>query len=403
MKVAYVVSRFPVVTETFIVREINGVDAAPDADVELFALFPPDQAFIHPAAERWVPVVHQPSPKDAFSGMLWWALRRPARLAQVLAGVARGYWRRPGRLARALVTLPIAAAHARGMQRLGVGHVHAHFANYPALAAWIAGRLLDVPYSVTAHAHDLFVDQSNLVRLVDDAAFVATISEYNRVFIHRLGVDGSTPVRVVHCGVDLERLAFEERAFPAAGPVRLLCVAGLQTKKGHAVLLDALASGLPGFERLELDLVGAGPLEAALRARVVASGLHGKVRFHGALSEDAVAERLAAADALVLPSIVAPNREMEGIPVAIMEALAVGLPVIGTSLSGLPELLRQDATCLLATPGDPTSLAAALRSLLDDHGAARRRARAGRALVEAEFDIDQTVSRMLSLLRAAAG
>lgn len=402
-RVAYIVSRFPVATETFIVREINRVDAAPDVAVHLFSLFPPDRPFVHPTAERWVPAAHQPDPRAAVGGLLWWALRRPGRLAGAIGSVVRGYWRRPGRLARALVTVPIAAGHARTMRGLDIGHVHAHFANYPALAAWLCGRLLGIPYSVTAHAHDLFVDQSNLGRLVDDAAFVATVSEYNRVFLADMSTQGATPIELVHCGVDLERLAFAERDLPREGPVRLLCIAGLQVKKGHAVLFEALAKPLPGFTRFELDLVGSGPLEDELRAHVDRLGLAGRVRFHGPQSEEQVAQRLAHADALVLPSIVAPNGEMEGLPVAILEALAAGVPAIGTSLSGIPELLRRDATCLLATPGDVTSLAAALRSLLDDPEAARRRARAGRTLVEAEFDIEQTASRMLSLFRASAG
>jgi colanic acid/amylovoran biosynthesis glycosyltransferase len=400
VRVAYVVSRFPVATETFIVRELNEVDADPEIAVDLFALFPPVQAFTHPAAERWVPLAHQPTVGASLAGLLFWAARRPARLATSVAAVVRGYWRRPARLARALATVPIAAGHARTMRRIGAEHVHAHFANYPALAAWLAGRLLDVPYSVTAHAHDLFVDQSNLRRLVDDAAFFATISEYNRAFISRLGVSGGTPIEVVHCGVDLDRLGFRERDLPREGRVRLLCIAGLQEKKGHRVLLDALAMGLPGFERFELELVGTGPLEAGLREHVQAVGLSRRVRLLGGQTEDAVLERLLAADALVLPSVVARDGEMEGIPVAIMEALATGLPAVGTSLSGLPELVRGGATLLLATPGDPVSLATALRALLEDPEAAQARARAGRALVETEFDIRETGRRMVALLRS---
>jgi colanic acid/amylovoran biosynthesis glycosyltransferase len=196
---------------------------------------------------------------------------------------------------------------------------------------------------------------------------------------------------------------FRPRALPADGPVRAICVATLNPLKGHAILLDALASGGAELERVELDLVGSGPLESSLRAQVARLGLQQRVRFHGTRSEHEVSQMLDSADVFVLASVVTPTGWMDGIPVALMEALAAGLPVIASRLSGIPELIRDGETGLLASPGDPLDLARALGQLLADPGATIERARAGRSLIEQEFDIERSAERMVTLFSAAVG
>lgn len=185
------------------------------------------------------------------------------------------------------------------------------------------------------------------------------------------------------------------RAIPSDGPVTAACVATLEEKKGHAVLLAALASS-PRLDRMELELVGDGPLRADLERQAAALGLSGRVRFRGSLTEAEVAEVLARAHIFVLPSIIAPDGQMEGLPVALMEALASGLTAVSTRQSGIPELIRDGETGYLAEPGDPNDLARALeRALTGDIDPAK-----GRALVEEEFDIRSTADRMYELLTA---
>ena len=398
MKVAYLVSRFPIATETFILRELIAVQRELGTDVELMSLFGSRKAFAHPAAAPFVARLRRPGAREALAGVAWALATRPRALAGAVGHVLRAYRRSPDRLARALVTTLIATAHARTAARLQLDHIHAHWANLPALAAWVVQRLTGVSYSITPHAHDIFIDQTNLRSLVDDAAFVVAISEYNRFFL-RGHSSGHTPLPVIRYGIDLQRFAFEPKPIPDQGPVRALCVASLAEQKGHRVLFDALALGGPDLERIHLDLVGAGPLRDALAARARELGLGERVTFHGTLDEDAVAERTRAADLVVLPSIVAPNGRQEGLPNVLLEALASGTPAVGTALSGIPELLREDATCLLAMPGDPASLAAALDHVLRHPDAAARRVIAGRALVERDFSIGLAGRRMAGFLR----
>jgi len=399
VRIAYIVSRFPHVSETFIVRELNGVERAGDIEIALFSLFAPVDETIHPDAALWVERLRIGSARGAAAATLRWLVRRPLVMLGAFLRVGWAYRRRPRLLWRALLTLTVASAHARTIRELGVRHVHAHYATYPALAAWMCRRLTAVPYSFTAHAHDIFLDQSFLATLVRDADFAVPISAFNLRFIREhAGEDEPTPLHVVHCGVDPQRYAFRPRVPPADGPVRALCVASLQGYKGHRVLLHALAGAGDALRRVRLDLVGSGALRGELEDLAIALGIAGRVRFHGPLTEPQVLAMLDVADLFVLPSIIEPTGFMEGIPVVLMEAMAVGMPVVATRLSGVPELVRDGETGLLAEQGDPQSLAAALELTLRDPIAAGRRVAAARRLVERDFDVRASARRMAELL-----
>jgi colanic acid/amylovoran biosynthesis glycosyltransferase len=229
------------------------------------------------------------------------------------------------------------------------------------------------------------------------------VSDYNRRFLHAHDSLGSTPVYVVHCGLDPAAYPFRLRALPRAGPLRAVCVASLQEYKGHHVLLRALADAGQRLGRVELDLVGDGPARSELERLAQQLGLASRVRFHGSLPEPAVAVLLEAADLFVLPSVIARNGQQEGLPVSLVEALAAGVPVVATRLSGVPEVVQENGTGLLAEPGDPEDLARALEATLDDPAAARARAEAGLRLVEREFDLRDSAEALTRLFLRACG
>jgi colanic acid/amylovoran biosynthesis glycosyltransferase len=394
--IAYVVSRFPVASETFILRELNGVEDA-GLQLRLWALFAAPSPFLHPSAERWMPRLELPKRGEVVWAALGWLVRRPLRTASTLGLVAGSHWRRPRYLVRALAAALIATAHARSARTGGVSHVHAHFASYPAIAAWVIYRMVGCSYSVTAHAHDIFIDQSFLPRILKDASFVVAISAFNRDYLRQFGAGHRTPIHVVHCGIELSAYAYRPRFVPLTGVIRGLCVASFREYKGHAVLLDALSLAGSEGERIVVDLVGSGPLQPAIEAQARAQGLTGRVNFLGSRTEEQVAQLLDTADFFVLPSIVAADRQMEGIPVALMEAMAAGVPVIATELSGVPELVRHRQTGLLASPGDADSLARLLIGLLNDPPGAHERACRAYQLVGSEFRISETVRMMVRL------
>src|SRR5947208_1624432 len=230
LRLAYLVSRFPTTTETFVVRELNAVARRPGFDADLYALFPTPKGVVQESARGWVGRVHRARLGTCVTHLARWALRRPVRLASTVALIVRDHFRSPKVLIRALATIGVAAVHAETIVAKQTDHIHAHFATYPANAAWFCHRLTGVPYSFTAHAHDLYVHPLGVRRRAADASFVVAISDFNRRLLQRLAPE-SAPVHIVHCGVDSETYRFEEHAPPERGAVSVLCVASLREKK----------------------------------------------------------------------------------------------------------------------------------------------------------------------------
>lgn len=404
MVIAYVASRFPDVSQTWMIREMDAVSTDPEIECELLSLFPPMQrtGLAHPSAQRWMGRLRRPGNGATIVALLWWLWRAPARLLTSVALVIVAYARRPRDLGKALVTVAIAAGHARSLPALRIDHLHAHTATWPLLAAWTCRRLTGVPYSVTPHAHDLYVDQSFLARRLADAEFVASPTDFNRGFLAAYGGDRTSPVYLVRYGIDLPAYRFRPRAPDPTGPVRALAVGGLKDYKGHRFLLEGVAGGGPELARVNLDLVGDGPLREELEWLVAKLGLEGRVTFHGALPEPAVIDLLDRADLFVLPSVITSNGTSEGLPNVLIEALAAGVPAVATRVTGVPELIRDGETGLLAEPADAPDLARAIASLLADPDAARRRAEAGRSLVERNHDAERSGVQLARLFLGAS-
>ncbi|UHJ57613.1 hypothetical protein LT337_13025 [Mycolicibacterium fortuitum] len=191
-QIDYLVSRFPVTSETFIVRELDAL-SADGRQLGLRSLFPSPDPQVHDIARPWVDKLVRPGVGASIAGLLWALIRHPVITSSIFFDVTRGYAARPNLLIRALATIPIATAHARDLLSAGISrHVHAHYATYPALAAWICSRLVGVTYSITIHAHDLYVDQSMLGRKLDGAEFIVTVSDYNRRLLERYTETPST-------------------------------------------------------------------------------------------------------------------------------------------------------------------------------------------------------------------
>lgn len=396
--VAYLVCRFPLITETFVVRELDGVAERAGFPVELFALRPGRGGTVHPMAARWARTVHTASFARGCLELLRLSVSRPRALARVLRAVVSDRPRKPRPLAESLAAVVLAASFVPVIRRRGITHIHAHFATTPAEAAWALAAFSGVSYSITAHAYDLFMSTRGLDRRVRGARFVACVSEYNRRFL-RSRAGGGSEYPLVHCGVATDELRRPAHA-PTAESTRLVMVSSFQAKKGHAVLVEALRS-CEALRSARLDLVGTGPLEPHIRGLVAAAGLEERVRFHGDQPEEAVRRMVAAADVLVQPSVVAADGDMDGIPNALIEAMALGIPVVATSLSGIPELVVDGVTGVVVRPGDAADLAAGLRRVIEDPEAARGRAAAGLAKVGAEFDIRDSAAAMASLLERA--
>jgi colanic acid/amylovoran biosynthesis glycosyltransferase len=401
-RVAYVVSWFPAITETFILDELREL-ARRGVEVEVLPLFGARGGEVHAGfgALRWRTHYQRTLSWELVAAQLHFLRRKPLVLLRAWAEALRGNAPSRKLLVRTPAVLLKAAVVARRVEGMGVDHVHAHWATHPALAAWLVRELTGVRYSFTAHAHDLYVDRAMLREKVARAEFVATISEFNRRLIEEVCGDAARgKVHVIRCGVDLAALAPAPRRPPEIPT--FACVASLRTYKGHAVLLEAVRLLRDRGVALRVVLVGDGELRPELSSRIARDGLGGLVELRGALPHEAIPGVLAGATAMVLPSVTARDGQMEGIPVALMEAMAMGVPVISTRLSGIPELVRDGEGGLLVPEKDPRALALAMERLVRDPALAERLAEGARRAVELDFDRARNVARLEALLSGAS-
>lgn len=291
------------------------------------------------------------------------------------------------------------AVHAARLvaERSPVDHVHAHFVDRATVVALVMGRLLGVPYSATAHANDIYVDPVLLDEKLAGASFVATCTRANASHLAAVA-PGPAASRVVciHHGLDLRAFDVGEPVDPVEPEVPLLlCVAQLRPKKGLADLIDACARLVGRGYDVRCRIIGEGPLRPELETRVRERGLEDVVEFAGALPHDEVLDHYRRASVFVLPCVVAPNGDRDGIPNALLEAMASKVPVVSTAHSGIPEAVEAGRSGLLVPPGDVAALTDALARLLDDPDLRRRLGAGGRDAVLASFDIEVNGRRLL--------
>jgi glycosyltransferase involved in cell wall biosynthesis len=396
-------SRFPKITETFILYEILALEARGVA-VDVHPLLREREETVHPEAARLLKRIrfHPFLSLPILGANLHFMLRRPVAYFGALFEVLRGTWGSLNFFAGAAGIFPKSVRFAYEMERAGVDHVHAHFATHPTIAALIIHRLTGIPFSFTVHGHDLHVEKRMLSEKLAAARFAVAISNYNRdTMVEECGEWAHSKIAVVHCGIDRSIFDATARGSRHGSTMRLLCVGRFDEVKGHPVLVEACRrlseKGIP----FECDLVGEGPRRAAVEAMIQEAGLAGRIRTLGARPRPEVVRLLSECDVFALPSVMAANGEREGIPVSLMEAMAMGIPVVSTRLSGIPELVEDGVSGILVEPGDAGALADALEKLAHDPELRAKLGEAGRAQVLRDFDLAQNVDRLATLLAGA--
>lgn len=400
--VAVVMSRFPSVTETFILREMIEMErqGQPVRVVPMARETPP---VLHDAVKPWIGrALYTPFlSAGLLTAMIGTFVRQPLRLTALVARLVAGTVRRPGTLLRTLAVIPKSVALAGMLERERVRHIHAHYATYPSTMALIIATLApDITFSFTVHAHDIQVDRSLLGWKLREARFVRSISDFNRRYLEKLYPDDARgKIHVVHVGIEPEHYT-KAPPPPASGTPKLLSVAAHKPYKGLPFLIEACRILRDDGIGFHCDIVGHGPMYDELAAMIRERGLEGAVTLAGARPQEEVTRMMAEATLFVLPSIIAEDGQMEGIPVALMEALASGRAVVSTNISGIPELVENGASGLLVAPGDASALARAIATLLQDRPRAAAMGIHGRKHVIAAFDIRDCVRQLLTLLAA---
>jgi colanic acid/amylovoran biosynthesis glycosyltransferase len=396
--VGYVLRKFPVLSETFILNEILALEDR-GLEVHIFPLAPTRDPRFHDGLGRLRSTIHYvPGPSDLRTLLRHarrQAKRSPARYRrQLMRVLATG---RPALLWRFLQ----ASYVADRARRAGVRHLHAHFANRSTTVAQQASKLLGISYSFTAHAFDVFreADPRVLASKLADARFAVTVSQYNVNHLRSLANGRPVRIEMVRNGIDMDR--FSPPPSPPNGTFTILAVSRLVEKKGLPLLIDACRQLRDRGLEFRCEIVGKGALRSILDGLIREWELGDRVQLVGPLAQQEIVERYHRAHVLALPCIVGSDGNREGLPVSIVEALACSVPVISTPITGIPEAVDDGVNGLIVPEGDARALADAIARLMRDPDLLARLRAGSRPSVRSTFDQEHTAAHLHSLFQEA--
>lgn len=395
-QLAYLLKKFPRLSETFILNELLGQEELGRA-VHVFSRRDPDPEPRHPAIRRlrapveylphirgldpWSPVFGRRASRDVLPRLEWLVRQWPD-------------WdhpRLPSLLSEALYLL-------ERTRRLGIRHLHVHFATDAAVVAMLLRELGGPTYSFTAHAKDIYREGVNfplLDRMIRCSEFVVTVCRANVQYLAgRLSTNALGRVRCLYNGIDVTGFAPPEHDGPPRDENHILSVGRLVEKKGFPLLLEALECLHARGVDFRTTLVGDGELRTEIEARIAGAGLTEKVRLTGAIDQAEVRRLMARATIFCLPCRVGGDGNRDALPTVLIEALAAGLPAISTPVSGIPEILDWGRAGVLVPQDDPRTTADALEKLLADRTARQRLSAAGRRRALEQFDLRRSAATL---------
>jgi glycosyltransferase involved in cell wall biosynthesis len=410
LRVAYLTGRYPEISHAFIIGEVWAMRRRGVA-VETLSIWRTAASQLLADADReefdGTYAMLPPRLRDVARSQLAAIRRSPRAWAAVFEwGVRLGAAGLRGRALGVLWALE-AILLWHQCRRHGIRHIHVHInGTAPAVALLCArfGRVADGEpwgYSMTVHGSNEFYDvvRERLADKVAEARFVVCVSDFTRGQLMRLVSEEHWPkLHVVHCGVDVRAFDADQppvRSERAAGRLRILVVARLVQGKGHALLLEAVAALAERGVDVHLDVVGDGPKREALMRIAARHGVARRVRFRGSVGQDDIREEYRRCDVFCLPSFA------EGVPVVLMEAMAMGVPVVASDLMGIPELVDDGVSGLLVRPGRADALVDALAALAADPALRGAMGAAGRRRVLADFNVDRSAQELERILREA--
>ena len=399
MRVAYLTAQYPKTSHSFIRREIAALERL-GIGVERYSVRRVDEPLVDPddiAERERTHVIIESGALGLLAVTALFALRRPLRWLRALRCAAQMGRRSDRGLLVYLIYFCEACALLRSIEARPVQHVHAHFSTNATSIARLAHLLGGPTYSFTVLGpHELNIGPLLSLRgKIADALFVAAISNYARAqLLYFAAIADASKIAIVHCGLDQIHLSREPAPLPRAP--KLVNVARFDPEKGHLVLLEALGRLAREGIAFELDLIGDGAMRPEIERACARLGLAERVTLCGWLGNEQVRDRLVASRIFVLPSF------MEGLPVVLMEALAIGRPVVATYLAGIPELVLEGENGWLVPASDVDALARALReALMMPLEDLQRMGAQGRQRVLAQHDANTEARKLAELFRGS--
>ena len=404
MRLGYLYSRYPVISQTFCDAEMLALEQR-GFELVIGSIYPPLTSLRHEHIARLRTPIHYAPPQQVLR--IWQEMAKSGSTTfNWPAALIEQHEQKYGPAVKAEQRARNALYFAHFFTHSRIDHVHVHFANRAAHTALFLKHISGISFSVTAHGQDFMKDlgSHDLLREICGAAeFVAAETDYSRDLLRQRCPDSAGKTHRVYNGIDLERFRAmdSQTARPAAGPyqLRILSVGRLVAFKGFDDLIDACAELARRGVDFACDIVGDGPVRDALQAKIEQLGLSSRINLLGSLSQHAVLEKLQAADVFALASTTDAQGATDIFPTVILEAMASARPVVSTHLAGIPELVVQGETGVLVSPGDTVSFARGLEQMLRDADLRLRYGRAGRARIERHFRIEQTVTPLVQLLQ----
>ena len=378
---AYVFERFPKFSQTFCYREIAELFRQ-SIRPAIFSLRGPDFGPETTWDRAIIATVHQLPEGDAFARL---ANEAATSLPKSMRRTLHEWRGKPDSL-----RLHQATYIGTRLQKLGVRHVHSHFAGMAARTAFWIKKFFGIDYSVTVHANDIFVPANfeiGLSEILSSASAVIAVSDFAANQLRQRFPENAGRVHRIYNGIDCDQ--FKPAQF--GRPPLILSIGRLISKKGFDVLIDACALLRQRCHGFCCEIIGEGPLIGELQARIHRQDLREHVHLAGPKTQAEIAARLSRATVLALPCRIDPDGAMDNLPTVVMEAMASALPVVSTSIGGISEMVRDGETGVLVAQNDPAGTADALSRLINDIELAQSFGRKGCEWAEEIFSIEKNV------------
>lgn len=403
-----VLKGFPRISETFISNEIRLLEQL-GLPIRIFSMRKARENFTHKNIREIKATVHY-LPETLLSAklldVLWnnllLAVQKPQHYKTAFRTAARRFGR-TRRMATWRHLLQAGYLVKKWLPGSRVTHLHAHFAHSPTSVTLFAGILSGLPFSFTAHAKDIYTsDPRQLKEKIEAARFVVTCTEYNRSHLEKIRDTGSTPIYRIYHGIELDCFNRSRHFRQPKPPYRLLTVARLTRKKGIVTVIDALSILKKTGVDFTYTLIGDGEDRDLLLKRIAESEISDRISWLGTQPHEVVLEHYRRSDLFLIGCEVAANGDRDGIPNVLVESLAMGVPVVATALSAIPELIQDGSTGLLVPPGDPHAMAEAGHRLLADSELRDRIITAGIKKVQDHFDNLTTIGSLAKVFQTDA-
>lgn len=403
MKIAYILSMFPKLSESFVLNEIVG-QLKNGNEIFILSLDNPTEHIIHDEFEKYM--IEERTYYFKWENLL--KISKISFLKFLLSNIVHDLLNLNVPVNSIQMTkYPInsikIAYFATIFKNENIDLIHTHFAPM-GYYAYKLSNLLKIPYTLTTHAYDIYKNPNNteLKKIMNEASSVITISEYNKNYLaNELQIN--SPIEVVRCGIEHVKFNNKERGYlhnlHNSHNIKILSVARFVEKKGLNYLIKSIPLVTKEFENCEFIIVGSGELEESLIKLTHDLNVENYVSFEGNVSDSKLLQYYSCTDIFVLPCIIAENGDRDGIPVSIMEAMSLEIPVISTTVSGIPELIDNKISGILIPPKDEKSLSEAIIELCHDKNSRILMGKEGRKVVLEKFNLKKEAGKLSVLFR----